>query len=151
MSVPDVVVHAFDKAIIRWLALKYEFLSLDQNGHAVYAVHPSDWEEGDYDFVLDWRSYYERDSRPRFMLEAIADQARTRGVDLGVVENYLAPPKKPLPLWAKIGMGLGGTLLIRWLLSPNETTPIVQPAALPGASKVESLFDERARHLSAEE
>lgn len=131
-------------AVCQWLALKYKWLGIAEDGGALYEVHPSRWAEGDYDYALRWHRYYTRPEHERTMHELgqFVEEARTKKIDT-LVMNALFPIKREIPWYVKAGAVVGGFFALKWLLSPPEMKPI------PGVQKIntkniEDAFQELA-------
>ncbi len=110
-----------ERTITQWLAMKYNFVGVDENGHSEYEVRPEKWAKGDLDYVLRWNRYYHQADHDRTMHELgrFVAEARERKIDT-LVMNAIFPIHRPIPWWLKLlGVG-GGIFAVRWMLSPPK-------------------------------
>ncbi len=133
---------AMERAIIQWLALKYNFLGVDPEGGSKFEVPPEKWGEGDLDYVLRWNRFLGRADHDRTMHELgyFVEEARKRKVDT-LVMNALFPIKRPVPWLVKLLAIGGGLFAFRWMLSPPKEFAHTEPI---NTKAIEDAFQERA-------
>ena len=136
--------RTMEMVVCQWLALKYKFLGIGEDGGALYEVHPHRWAEGDYDYAVRWHQFYIRPEHERTMYELgqFVEEARAKKIDT-LVMNALFPIKREIPWYVKGAAVVGGFFALRWLLSPPEMKPI--PGVKPINTKnIEDAFQELA-------
>lgn len=141
---PTTACRAMEIAVRRWLAIKYGFICMDEDGGAIYQIHPSHWQEGDLEFANNWNEWFERDPNERYMHEfkTLVEEGRERRVDT-LVLNALFPTDRKVPWYIKVGALVGGGFLLKHILEPPK--PISVPN-LPviDTKPIEDLFQEMA-------
>lgn len=115
-------VAALDLAWKKYLAKKYGLVGKDDEGRGIYKVTPDQWAEGDLDCIVAWSQWMAKgDRQTQNEMEEWLIIAHNRGVDLSTLERLTQ--KKPMPMLAKVGIGVAGFLGLRWLLSGPKPIP----------------------------
>ncbi len=121
--------RAMEMAVRQWLAIKYGFICVDDEGLAVYEIHPSRWEDGDYDFAVKWHLWYHGQTRPVYELKTFVEEAREKKIDTFAL-NGTFKIKNKVPWYMKLGAVVAGGFVLKWMFEGPKSL-IAEEAKLP--------------------